>query len=68
MVGRELGDIYQREKGSIKGKIVLEVENLNRTNVFSNISFNVKEGEILGIAGLMGSGRTEIARCIFGMD
>ncbi len=68
MVGRELGDIYQREKGSIKGKIVLEVENLNRTSAFSNISFNVKEGEILGIAGLMGSGRTEIARCIFGMD
>ena len=68
MVGRELGSIYQREKGSIKGKAVLEVENLNRRGAFSNISFSVKEGEVLGIAGLMGSGRTEIARCIFGMD
>ena len=68
MVGRELGSIYYREKGSIKGKTVLEVENLNRRNAFSNISFSVKEGEVLGIAGLMGSGRTEIARCIFGMD
>ncbi len=68
MVGRELGDIYQREKGSVKGKVVLEVVDLNRTGAFSNISFNVKEGEILGISGLMGSGRTEIARCIFGMD
>lgn len=68
MVGRELGSIYYREKGSTKGKIVLEVHNLSKSNTFSNISFNVKEGEVLGIAGLMGSGRTEIARCIFGMD
>jgi ribose transport system ATP-binding protein len=68
MVGRELGSIYYREKGSTKGKIVLEVQNLSKGNSFSNISFNVKEGEVVGIAGLMGSGRTEIARCIFGMD
>lgn len=68
MVGRELGSIYYREKGRAKGKTVLEVQNLSKGNSFSNISFSVKEGEVLGIAGLMGSGRTEIARCIFGMD
>ncbi len=68
MVGRELGSIYYREKGRAKGKTVLEVQNLSKRNSFSNISFSVKEGEVLGIAGLMGSGRTEIARCIFGMD
>ena len=68
MVGRELGSIYYREKGSTKGNKVLEVKNLSKGNSFLNISFSVKEGEVLGIAGLMGSGRTEIARCIFGMD
>lgn len=68
MVGRELGTIYKRERFNKKGKIVLKVENLTKDGVFENISFYVREGEVLGISGLMGAGRTEIVRCIFGLD
>ncbi len=69
MVGRDLSDIFNRKKEKIKkGKTVLKVEGLSRKGVFDNISFEVKEGEILGLSGLLGSKRTEIVRCIFGMD
>ena len=47
---------------------VLKVENLSRTGVFSNISFELKKGEVLGMFGIIGSGRTEVARTIFGVD
>ncbi len=67
MVGRELGDIFKREKARI-GNVVLEVNNLTKHGVFENISFKVRQGEVLGISGLMGAGRTEVARCIFGLD
>lgn len=67
MVGRELNDIFDREKCSPK-EVVLEVKNLYRRGVFEPISFAVKAGEVLGFSGLMGAGRTEIARCIFGLD
>ncbi len=67
MVGRELNDIFSREKFK-PGKAVLEVKNLYRKGVFEPISFTVHEGEVLGFSGLMGAGRTEIARCIFGLD
>jgi len=46
----------------------LEVNNLTKHGVFENISFKVRQGEVLGISGLMGAGRTEVARCIFGLD
>jgi len=68
MVGRELGSIYHRERLPDKGELVLKVENLTREGLFRNISFEVHEGEVLGISGLMGAGRTEIVRCIFGLD
>ncbi len=68
MVGRELGSIYHRERMADKGELVLKVENLTREGVFRNISFEVHEGEVLGISGLMGAGRTEIVRCLFGLD
>src|SRR5699024_5597344 len=67
MVGRDIGDFYP-DKNSPIGKIKFEVKGLSSDDVFQNISFSVKEGEILGFAGLMGSGRTEIMRGIFGMD
>jgi len=67
MVGRELKDIFHREKASL-GKVVLEVRNLTKRGVFNNISFKVREGEVLGLSGLMGAGRSEIVRCIFGLD
>ncbi|AYO29208.1 ATP-binding cassette domain-containing protein [Biomaibacter acetigenes] len=67
MVGRELKDIFHREKAE-PGRVVLEVKNLTKSGVFNNISFKVREGEVLGLSGLMGAGRSEIVRCIFGLD
>lgn len=68
MVGRT---IYQEPRGSSqnsKGEVVLEVHNLCRGSQVRNVSFKLHKGEILGIAGLMGAGRTEVARAIFGAD
>lgn len=67
MVGRELNDIFSRKKNP-PGKEILRVENLSRKNVFEPISFSVCSGEVLGFSGLVGAGRTEIMRCIFGLD
>ncbi|WP_025640623.1 sugar ABC transporter ATP-binding protein [Schnuerera ultunensis] len=67
MVGRDLKDKYPEKHAKI-GENFLEVKNISRENVLDNISFNLRKGEILGIAGLMGSGRTELARAIFGAD
>jgi ABC-type sugar transport system ATPase subunit len=53
---------------SISEEIVLEVRNLTRKNKFSNINFKLKKGEVLGIAGMLGSGRSELLRSIFGAD
>jgi ABC-type sugar transport system ATPase subunit len=65
MVGRE---IVQAEKHSFtQAEIMMEVSNLSGKK-FQNISFQLKKGEILGLAGLVGAGRTEIARAIFGVD
>lgn len=66
MVGREIGDFYP-EKTSEIGEVRFEVENLALDGVFEDISFNVRSGEILGFSGLMGAGRTEIMRTIFGL-
>ena len=69
MVGRELGDKFPKEDFSgIESREMLRVEGLTRKGVFEDISFSVRRGEILGFAGLMGAGRTEIARAIFGAD
>jgi putative multiple sugar transport system ATP-binding protein len=72
MVGREIDNVYpQREKKSI-GDIVLEVKNWNAYDpaigrtILHDVNFNVRKGEIVGIAGLMGSGRTELALSMFG--
>lgn len=67
MVGREIKDVFSREKAE-QHETVLEVKNLKRNGVFEPISFSVKAGEVLGFSGLMGAGRTEIMRCIFGLD
>jgi ribose transport system ATP-binding protein len=69
MIGKTLNDTSN--KGVMKQnqqEVILEVENLSRFGVFENISFVGKKGEILGFGGLVGSGRTEIMRCIFGAD
>ncbi|PKM51983.1 MAG: D-xylose ABC transporter ATP-binding protein [Firmicutes bacterium HGW-Firmicutes-7] len=66
MVGRELKEMFPKEHAEI-GDILLEAKNLSRKGFFSNISFNVRKGEILGFAGLMGAGRTEVMESIFGI-
>ena len=67
MVGRTISNIFPKEEVPI-GDVVLSVENISRQGVFEDISFSVRSGEILGLAGLIGAGRTEVARAIFGLD
>lgn len=67
MVGRELTDVFPKRMVPIGGQ-VLEVDGLTRTGSFNNVSLNVRAGEIVGLAGLVGAGRTEVARAIFGLD
>jgi ABC-type sugar transport system ATPase subunit len=68
MVGRDIGDTYANLKRNDQfGDVVLEVNNL-RTLVLKDVSFKLRKGEILGFAGLVGAGRTEVARAIFGAD
>lgn len=66
MVGREIKQVFHKEDADI-GEVVLSVKNLSREGKFNNISFDVRKGEILGIAGLMGAGRTEVIESIFGI-
>ncbi|MDN8600498.1 sugar ABC transporter ATP-binding protein [Citrobacter sp. S2-9] len=68
MVGRDLGNIYPRREALAHQTPVLEVSGLTRKGVLNNIDFTLYRGEILGFAGLMGAGRTELARAIFGAD
>ncbi|ABK62315.1 sugar ABC transporter ATP-binding protein [Clostridium novyi] len=65
MVGRKLEDQFPYKKVK-SGKTLLKVENLQYKNKVNNVTFDIKSGEILGIGGLMGSGRTELAKTIFG--
>ena len=67
MVGRRLEALFPKEQATI-GEVALEVRGLTRRGVFSDASFQVRRGEILGLAGLVGAGRTEIARVLFGID
>jgi len=68
MVGRDIGNIFGDKSYQSKENIVLQVQNLTTSGVFENISFDLKEGEILGFSGLVGAGRSEIVRAIFGLD
>lgn len=67
MVGRKLDSVYPKEEVPI-GETALEVKNLSLEGEFKDISFHVKRGEIIGFAGLVGSGRTEVMRSVFGLD
>ena len=67
MVGREIKEKYPRVS-CVRGKKIFEVKNLNAGKMVRDISFDLYEGEIVGIAGLMGAGRTETTRAIFGAD
>ena len=67
MVGREVGNLYPKPEAEI-GEVLLRVEGISREGVLKDCSFEVRSGEILGFAGLVGAGRTELARAVFGAD
>jgi ribose transport system ATP-binding protein len=67
MVGRSLNGFYEKEDAVI-GDVAFRVEGMTRGDVIENVSFSVRRGEILGIYGMIGAGRTELARLIFGVD
>lgn len=66
MVGRELTDIYPKEPAPI-GDVILEVKDLSRGKKVKNVSLTLRRGEVLGIAGLVGAGRSELVETIFGL-
>ncbi len=67
MVGRELSEYFPQREHAY-GAPILEVEGLSRKGAVDDVSFTLHEGEILGVSGLMGAGRTEMARLLFGAD
>ena len=67
MVGRVMSEYYPA-RTNVPGDEIFRVEGFTQPGVFRDISFNLRKGEILGVAGLMGAGRTEIMRAIFGVD
>ncbi|WP_330461560.1 sugar ABC transporter ATP-binding protein [Streptomyces sp. NBC_00820] len=67
MVGRDLDDLYPKRPAEI-GEVALSVRRLTREGVFTDVSFDVRRGEIVGLAGLVGAGRSEVARAVFGVD
>ncbi|MFE4370822.1 sugar ABC transporter ATP-binding protein [Streptomyces sp. NPDC056835] len=67
MVGRDLGDLYPKQSADV-GEIALSVRRLTREGVFRDISFEVRRGEIVALAGLVGAGRSEVAQAVFGVD
>lgn len=67
MVGRTLDEVFPHRTVKV-GEEVLSLKGLSRKGSFENVSFSVRQGEIVGLYGLIGSGRTEVARCIFGAE
>jgi rhamnose transport system ATP-binding protein len=67
MVGREVADLFPKTVAPI-GDVVLDVQGLSSVGLFADVSFQVRAGEIVGLSGLVGAGRSEIARAIFGVD
>src|SRR5689334_13904698 len=67
MVGRTLGELFPKQAVA-PGEVILEVENLGVQGSFSGVSFQLRRGEILGMSGLIGAGRTNVARALFGTE
>jgi len=67
MVGRPLSALFEKQAGTYQGEPLLEVKNLSRMKKFSDISLDVRAGEVVGLAGLVGAGRTDVGRALFGL-
>jgi rhamnose transport system ATP-binding protein len=67
MVGRDLDALFPKQDVT-PGEVVLEVEGLSRAGVFKDVSFTVRAGEIVALAGLVGAGRSEVMQAVFGVD
>jgi len=67
MVGRTLADLFPKQAVEA-GEVILQVDGLSREGLFKDVSFELRRGEILGMAGLVGAGRTDVARSLFGIE
>ena len=68
MVGRKMESAFPEKHGKPIGPVLLEVKGLSQGRTFRDVNFNLRQGEIVGFAGLMGAGRTEVVRALFGLD
>lgn len=68
MLGRDIDQLYPARQSAVEEEVLLEARGLSTRGVVKNINFAIKHGEVLGIFGLMGAGRTELARILFGLD
>ena len=68
MVGRELAAAEPGADSTTPGEVLLAVEGLTRDGAFAGVSFQVRAGEVVGLGGLVGAGRSEVARALFGID
>lgn len=67
MVGRKISEMFPKRTVAPTPEVIFEVDHLSRRGVFENISFKVKKGEVFGVAGLMGAGRSEVMETVFGL-
>lgn len=67
MVGRKISEMFPKREATAKAEVIFEVDGLTKQGLFENISFKVKKGEVFGIAGLMGAGRSEVMETVFGL-
>jgi ABC-type sugar transport system ATPase subunit len=68
MVGRSIEQLYPERTSQPADEVLLEVRDISQSGIVENINFRLHQGEVLGVFGLMGSGRTELARIVFGLD